>query len=62
VGVGPGGKSGVYHLLPLEAVEVLLLAEVVHKLQEGWHSGQIEGFVKTLLVEDCNQSLETVRH
>ena len=60
--VSPGGKSGVYHLLPLEVVEVLLLLPgVVHELQEGWYSSWTECCVETLLVEDCNQSLDTVR-
>jgi len=58
--VDPRGNSGVYHLHLLEAVEVLLLG-VVWELQEGWHSGQTKFLIKTLLVEDCNQSLDTVR-
>ena len=60
MGVDPKGNSEVYHLLHLEVVEVLLLG-VVQELQEGWHSGRTEFHVKTLLVEDCNQSLDTVR-
>ena len=43
----------MYCLLPLEAVEVLLLG-VVRELREGWHSGRTEFHVETLLVEDCN--------
>jgi len=51
----------VYRLLPLEGSEVLLLG-VVQELQEGRHSGWTECRVETLLVEDCNQSLDTVKY
>ena len=56
----PEGNSEVYRLHRLEAVEVLLLG-VVQELREGWHSGLTEFHIETLLVEDCNESLDTVR-
>ena len=59
-----GGYSGVYcHLHLLKSVGcVLLLLGVVCELWEGEDSDQTECCIETLWVEDCNQSLDTVKY
>ena len=58
MGVDPGGKAGVYHLLHLELLELHLLLHlhlgVVRRHREGWCSSQTKYRVETLLVEGCN--------